>query len=103
MNNLFKKIINHLLLLAIGICIIIVMDVNAQEVGMTTAEVSGKIISDKMQNPLDSSKENIIKGKRLYNNTCSVCHGRNGKIENVYKSIMETMDPKPSDLMNPLK
>ena len=63
MNNMFKKIIKHFLPLAIALCVIIVIDVNAQEVGMTTAEVTGKIISEKMQNPLDSSEENIIKGK----------------------------------------
>ena len=102
MNNIFKKIIKHFLPLAIALCVTIVIDVNAQEVGMTTAEVTGEIISEKMQNPLDSSEENIIKGKRLYNNNCTVCHGRNGKIEDVYEAIMKTLDPKPSDLMNPL-
>lgn len=50
--------------------------------------------ADKLKNPLAENGAELIKGKKLYNQMCAVCHGAKGKGDGVAGAAL---NPKPTN------
>ena len=52
-----------------------------------------------LKDPLPASRENLAKGKELFNANCAPCHGANG---NGNGPAASSLNPKPADFMTPI-